>query len=457
MSGSAARGSPAADPLRCVGCAKPFGSKVPFCPFCGVPQHPEPTPLPAPKRAQPQPIPLVPTVTAKPMAVVTPPAEPAVQPPPAPPPVAPVRVRPKRRSSWWLWLFALLVVASVAVLNDHSQPVSAGLIVRVHGPNGALVQGGQVLVNNRLAGVPGETLAVPPGTVTVSLAKPGWAADARTVSIAGRASVTVDLTARELPAHLTLTTNPPGATVTFAGRNHGKTPFSADLDPGSYEITVSLSGYVGKVVTLNAVHGEPATISIELTPAPPRQIAAPFDRGVIAAETALAAAPTTPADTVAVLDPGTEVQVQAKVLSDPAWLQVRAGSLTGYVPATGSVEPWQSWAQRNTVSGPVEAVTPDLRVIINGAAYRLAGVQPPTGNSPGLATMDAALLDTIRGLTLRCVPHDTASFGCLTPEGRDVAQLYLLNGAAVVTDGTPPRYAEAQRTAREQRRGIWAQ
>ncbi len=385
------------------------------------------------------------------------PVEPVLDPPPVPPPVAPVRVRPGRRSSWWSWLFALLVIAVGALLFNLGRPVSADLVVRVHAPNGTPVQGGQVLVNDRPAGAPGETLSVPRGALKVSFAKPGWSVDPRTVSLTGHAAAIVDLTARELPAHLTLTTDPPGATIAYAGRNHGKTPFSADLEPGSYDISVSLNGYVGKVVTLNAVHGEPATIDIDLTPAPLRRVAAPFDRGVIATETALAAAPSTSADTVAVLDPGTEVQVQAKVLSDTAWLQVRAGNRTGYVPAAGSVEPWQTWAQRNTVSGPVETVTPDLRVIINGAAYPLAGVQAPPGSGPELAAMEAALLDTLHGVALRCIPHDTTSFGCITPEGRDVAQLYLLNGSAVVTDGAPPLYAEAQRAAREQRRGGWAQ
>ena len=134
---------------------------------------------------------------------------------------------------------------------------------------------------------------------------------------------------------------------------------------------------------------------------------------------------------------------------------MRAGNRTGYVPASGSVEPWQVWAQQNTVSGALDVITPDLRVIIAGNAYPLAGVEPPTAGSPGLTAMDSALSDSLRGVLLRCTPHDPAAFVCTTPDGRDVAQLYLLNGGAVVTDGALAPYADAQRDARQQRRGLW--
>ncbi len=478
MSGVAGPGRPAADPRRCVGCARPFASPVPFCPFCGVAQRPEvpvrpaQDPLPVrpaqestpmrpaqestPVRPAPKPIPLVPNVTAPPPV----PAD--VAPEPVPEPVwsrPPARVQDRTRRPWLAWLVGggLIVVGVGSLLFNASESATAGLIVHVHAPDGTSVPAGEVLVNNQSVGAPGATLAVPPGTMTVSYAKPGWDVHPRTVSIAAHASVTVDFAARELPGHLTLTTTPSGATITAAGRSLGKTPLGVDLAPGHYDISVSLNGYVGKVVALTVARGEPATINVDLAQAPPRRAEAPFDRGVTIAVTPLSAAPAPGADTLAVLDPGTEVQVLAKVLSDPPWLQVRAGTRTGYVPTAGSVEPWQSWAQRNTVTGLLAMITTDLRVIIGGNAYPLAGVQaPPTGGAD-LDSMDAALLDQLRGSQLRCVPRDPASFVCTTPEGRDVAQIYLLNGGAVLADGAPPSYAEAQRSAREQRRGVWAQ
>ena len=225
--------------------------------------------------------------------------------------------------------------------------------------------------------------------------------------------------------------------------------------PGNTKSPSRCPANIGKDVSLTVAPGEPATIAIELAPAPPRQVAAPFDRGVTLATMPLSAAPAQAADTLAVLDPGTEVQVLARVLSDPPWLQVRAGNRTGYVPASGSVEPWQVWAQRNTVSGTVDLVTPDLRVIMAGNAYPLAGVEPPQAGSPGLTAIDLALSNSLRGEPLRCTPRDPANFVCTTPEGRDVAQLYLLNGGAVVTDGASAPYADAQRDARQQRRGVW--
>ena len=239
--------APAADPLRCVGCARPFGSEVPFCPFCGAAQRPE---LPA-KRPPLKPVPLVPdTVHAvSPAAAIAPQPAPAPEAPqgpapsPARPPVAPARLRPRRRARGRAWLVAALLAVGIgALVFGVRDPATARLVVHVHAANGAAVTAGQVLVNNHPAGSPGEALAVAPGTMTVSFVKTGWSVDPRTVSIAGHGALTVDLAARGLPGHLALSTQPPGAAVAFAGRTRGRTPFSADLDPGQYEISVALPG-----------------------------------------------------------------------------------------------------------------------------------------------------------------------------------------------------------------------
>ncbi len=446
MSGIAP-GRPAAA-MRCVGCAEPFGSEVPFCPFCGAAQRPAVVQVLRPVTAS---VPPTPPWAAPPATAAVPqPAPVAVEPKPVPKPT-------RKRSRWVFWLVAAcLLVLGVEVLGLRQPGPVGSVVVRVRAPNGAAVAAGQVLVNNRPAGAPGETVTLPPGPATVGFQAPGWHTDPRTVSVAANAALTVDLVARELPGHLALTTTPPGAAVVAGARSFGRSPVSADLAPGPYELSVTLSGYVAKIVSVQVVHGETATIDIDLSPAPPRRTDAPFDHGVMARTAPLLSAPAAGSDVLAVLQPGTEVQVQARMLADTAWLQVRAGTRTGFV-APDSVESWDGWAQRNTVSGLIDTISPDLRVGIAGGSYPLAGVQPSPRGGPELARMSAVLLGSFRCVPARCVPHDVGSFVCRTADGSDVAERYLFNGCAVATDTAPAHYADLQRTARDQQRGVWAQ
>ena len=454
MSGTAAPGRPSAEELRCVGCAEPFGSAVQFCPFCGaaqrlaVVQALRPIPVSVPPAPPPPAAPAVAAADVVPAAVAMP-----VQPVGGPKPVRPVA---RRGSRWVAWLAAACVLALGAEIVWLRQPAPvARLVVRVHGPGGALVPGGQVVVNNRDVGAPGQALAVPPGPATVTYVQPGWRAEPRSVTLAANALLTIDMAARELPGHVTLTTTPPGASVTAGGRSYGRSPVSVDLAPGPYEFSVALSGYAGKIVSVTVVHGDAAAINVDLTPAPVRRMDAPFDRGVLSRSTPLLSAPAANAEVLAVMPPGAEVQVQARVVADTPWLQVRAAGRTGFV-SPDSVEAWESWAQRNTVSGTIDTVTPDLRVGIAGALYPLAGVQAPPRGAAELGRMSAVLLTSLRGAPVRCTPRNPGSFVCRTADGGDVAERYVFNGCAVASDGAPPHYAELQRTAQEQQRGAWA-
>ena len=452
MSDGASSGRPSAEILRCVGCAAPFGSMVAFCPFCGAAQRPAvvhatPHPPVAPSPARPQ--------TAVPSVPQAGPVSPPI--PPRPKSLA-QGARPVRtRSRWVFWVAALCAVAIGAeiVVLRNAGPV-ASLLVRVRTPAGAPVPEGQVVVNDRAAGAPGEPISVAAGSSMVTFAKPGWRADSRMVSLAANASVTIDLTARELPGHLSLTTTPPGAAVSAGARGYGRSPVSVDLAPGPYEFAVVLNGYVTKLVSVVIVHGETATLTADMTPLPPRRTEAPFDHGVTTRAVPLLATPAAGADALAMVPAGMEVRVQARVVADTAWLQIKFGTRTGFVPPE-SVEAWEVWAQRNTVAGAIDLVTPDLRVGIAGGLYPLSGVQPPPQGGAELARMSSALQGLLRGVPVRCTPQTTGSFVCRTGEGGDVAERYLFNGCAVVADGATPHYAELEHAAQEQQRGVWAQ
>ena len=184
---------------------------------------------------------------------------------------------------------------------------------------------------------------------------------------------------------------------------------------------------------------------------------------MVTAPVPLQAGPAVNADTVATLPAVTEVQVLAQVAAGDTWLQVRANGRQGFIRANGPVDPWDDWAQRNVAAGPIDLVTPSLRVVIAGNAHPLSGVQLPDRGQlsdrglSGVARVGAALGGMLKGVQARCTPRDTISFQCKTAEGRDIAEMYLLNGGAVTGDGALPYYAEAQRAAREKQRGAWSE
>jgi len=373
---------------------------------------------------------------------------------------------PARRFPWKrAVLIAAAAVLGAAILRPRLAPgPRATLVVQVRSASGAFVTAGHILIDGRDVGVPGQSLTVAPGNLRVAFEEPGWKSDPRPVSVAKDASLTISLTAQPVPARVSIVTSPPGATVRIQNRTYGRTPLQMSLDAGSYDLSLVLAGHVTKVLPVILGRGESRDLSVGLqevpTPAAPplRLLPAPFDRGVVLAITAVQSGPARNADTIGTLPSLSEVQVQAQVVTDETWLQVSANGRQGFVRANGTVEPWESWAQRNTASGPIDAVTSNLRVVIAGSSLPLSGVQNPERgfSGPGLARVWSALGGMLRGMPARCVPRDTASFQCKTSDGRDLAELYLLNGGAVVGGGALPYYADAQRTAREKQKGLWS-
>ena len=374
---------------------------------------------------------------------------------------------PARRLPWKrAVLIAAAAVLGAALLRPKLAPgPRATLVVQVRAANGAVVTAGHILIDGKDVGVPGQNLTVAPGNLRVAFEEPGWKSDPRPVSVAKDASLTVSLTAQPVPARVSIVTSPPGATVRIQNRTYGRTPLQMNLDAGSYDLLFVLAGHVTKVLPVTLGRGESRNLSADLQEVPPpaapppaRFLPAPFDRGVLLAITSVQSGPARNADTVGTLPSLSEVQVQAQVVTDETWLQVRANGQQGFVRANGAVEPWENWAQRNTASGPIDLVTTNLRVVIAGNGFPLSGVQNPERgfSGPGLARVWAALSGMLRGMATRCVPRDTASFQCKTSDGRDLAELYLLNGGAVVGSGALPYYAEAQRTAREKQKGLWS-
>lgn len=490
-------GEPAADTLRCLSCTRAQGSAVAFCPFCGAAQHRAAAPLPAaPRPITPPPVPDAETVWNHRSASVPPVPLPDSVPPPVPPrPGLQAGGEARAEAVWggagptvsaspWTLrrsaaVVAALVLGAVVLRQVLAPPPRAALVIRVHAAGGLAVTAGHVLVDDRQAGVPGQTLVVAPGSHRVAFDEPGWRSDSRSVSVVRDATLAVDLAVQELPAHVTLATEPSGATLRVGGRSYGQSPLGVDLRPGSYDLVVTLGGYVSRTVPVTLGRGEQRSVSVDLAavpapvvasvpaplppvapaaPPPVRFGAPPFGRGVVTSPSPLQSGPTDSADTLALLPAGSEVQVQAEAVGDAPWLQVRADGRPGFV-RRGAVESWDAWAQRNAVDGAIDAVAPDLRVVLGGRACSLAGVRLPERDTSaaGLARAAAGVNAVLRGVQARCTPRDAASFQCKTAEGRDIAEMLLLNGAAVTAEGALPYYADAQRSARDKLKGAWSE
>lgn len=460
--------------LACATCARPFGSPVAFCPFCGAAVAKAPAAKATAAAATPPPAQAAPPpVQATPPPATSPAPGPASPPPRAsvpltPPtpwhPIQPAAPRAARRVPW-RWLAAGAALVLFAFFMDSRGPgvPDATLTVLVSTPAGATVSGGDVLIDGRRTGAPGQALSVRPGTLGVRFELPGYTSDAKSVSVAGGVALQVALIAKPLPAKLNLTSNPPAATVTIAGRTLGRTPLSLDLPPQTHTVNLTLAGFLRKSLDVSLDPGKTRTLGVDLNPVPPppsRTAApqpAPFDRGVVTAQVPLFAVPSRGGNLLTSLPPDTEVAVLAQVSADETWLQVRAAGAQGFLPAAEGVESWEAWARRHAGSGPLDSVTPDLRAVVGSASYPLFGIRPPPQGSRSLASQREALRRELGGKSVTCAPKTTTRYVCtIAPEG-DLAGYYLFNGAAMVGDGATAYDLELQEWARSRHKGAWGE
>lgn len=464
----------------CTSCARPFGSRVDFCPFCGVAVAPEPV-------QQPPPIPVLVAPTSRPAPPLPQPAAPiapaprtglnankktAAQPNLQRPPFA-VGSKPAR--PLWHWMMAgaaVLLVIFFLTPRRAAVPPTGALTVLVANPAGAAVSTGDVIVDGRRIGPPGQVLTLPLGTVSISFELAGYLSETKYVTVTQGASLRVDLVARPLAGKLRLISSPPSATVSIAGRMLGRTPVNLELAPETHIIILTLDGYLRKTLDLGVEPGETRTLSVDLTQVvPPPTVApsrpppmtpvfqsAPFDRGVATGQIPLFAAPSRGSNLLASLPPDTEITVLGQVASEETWLQIRANGVSGFTPYGDGVERWESWARRHVGSGAFESVTPDMRAMIGGNAFPLFGIkQPQLGSSRNLVSQREALRRELTGKTVTCSPKTTTRFVCTIPPDSDLAGYYLLNGVAVAGEGATAYDFEQQEKARVRRKGIWAE
>jgi eukaryotic-like serine/threonine-protein kinase len=157
------------------------------------------------------------------------------------------------RSSVRFILGGVAVVVAFAVLLlawylSRSAPASGKLTVATDPPGAA------IRIDGAARGqTPAAIADLRPGEHTVTLALPGHRTEQRSLDLAPGASAewSISLAADGpakadaiAPARLSVTTDPPDATVKVDGADRGRSPVVVgDLSPGEHAVTISLSGY----------------------------------------------------------------------------------------------------------------------------------------------------------------------------------------------------------------------
>jgi len=185
--------------------------------------QPEPKQTPAPVQSTPQPVETQPAETAQPEAPV---AE----------PVASSRGRNSRKK-------AAAPVVIPGQLAIDSTP-----------------QGAQVQVDGRTDPsyiTPFALSNLQPGQHSITVSKPGYSTDSRTVNVtsANRATTVVHLA--QLMATLVVKSDPPGANIYVDGRDVGtKTPAQVSVDKGQHVVLVRMLGYIDETMSAQFVLGQ---------------------------------------------------------------------------------------------------------------------------------------------------------------------------------------------------------
>jgi hypothetical protein len=103
------------------------------------------------------------------------------------------------------------------------------------------------------------------------------------------------------------------------------------------------------------------------------------------------------------------------------------------------------------ITGTVTAYSTDGWPIIGNQVLPLFGIDGIAANAQaGLQGWISSM-----GNTLTCTAQPGGLYTCLSPQGVDIAEGAILNGAGRATADAPPLYQSAQQQAQAAKRGVW--
>ncbi len=130
-------------------------------------------------------------------------------------------------------------------------------------------QGAQIQVDGRAAGVTPFNLAgLMPGQHTVTVSKPGFGTDTRTINVSSGSQSVLSVELAPLSAGVSLRSDPAGAAVWMDGKNTGKvTPAQMKIDrPGNHTFVFKKQGYLDESASANLQVGQTFQLAPTLRP-----------------------------------------------------------------------------------------------------------------------------------------------------------------------------------------------
>jgi hypothetical protein len=104
--------------------------------------------------------------------------------------------------------------------------------------------------------------ALDPGQHTVTVSKPGYSSDTRTVAVTSGSKVAVTSHLNQLMATLSVTSTPAGANVYVDGKDTGKlTPAQVSVDKGQHLVLVRKAGYIDETTSAQFVLAQTVSFS----------------------------------------------------------------------------------------------------------------------------------------------------------------------------------------------------
>jgi serine/threonine protein kinase len=203
---------------------------------------PSEPPAPQPQPVQPQPVQSQP---AQPTVVQAPPPAPVVEAEPVPTHVAAAAARGK---------------------NGRKKPAPAAVIVA---PGQMAIdstpQGAQVQVDGRTDPswiTPFTLSGLGAGQHSITVSKPGYSSDTRTVDVASGNKASVIAHLAQLAATLAVSSSPAGANVYVDGKDTGKlTPAQVSVEKGQHIVLVRKSGYIDETTSAQFILGQAVSFS----------------------------------------------------------------------------------------------------------------------------------------------------------------------------------------------------
>jgi hypothetical protein len=476
--------------IKCPKCDATLGGAVAFCPFCGeksVDPTP-PTPPPSGNKGKSGSKPADDKLGQKeaegenvPPAPPQPPIdgkgdceEPSTEPKKGDLPEPSGKNDPAKNdkvtdNGQWVRLILIAAVAIIvlAIFGQRwispSKPRNGTMIVSVHMSDGGAPVGGTVLVNNTPAGGPGTLLTEPEGPLTVGYSGNGLSAVAKQVTIQadGPQPLRVEIEASALLASLSVVTTPPGAAIRIDQQEVGTSPLTVSLKEGQHTVVTHLSGFVGKTSLLHLERGQAKDLDLDLTPI--TQTGSNGSRAVLLVSAQLHAEPSLNSEVLSTIAAGQEVPETAQVaVEGQIWRVLRDSSgRIGYLPPSAVLKPLTEHPISTApIVGNIDRLMSD-RLIVNGQPLLLHGIRPPRDQlvPQAMETYQNILTklgQSLQGQPVECELQADAHYSCFTNK-RDIAEFYLLNGAAMTSDDASSGYVDMQNKAVEKRKGMWSQ